>query len=199
MNLPAAAATRKIPLSNDFTEGEFTVHEDTLCVTIDDKQPGWQHDHGMIRRYFKSNGGPRQLVANSVEVVARSLISYDQMYQDHDNLVFRMATQYYIMNYKIDGGQTIEMMRELHEDQDSHVRSRYKCAVRHDCHNPFHRMLEPRRMNQLQAYKKFIKAIESKKVLLTDPHATAAHRLGMSAHQYKACLTTYAEYVSEPL
>lgn len=157
---------RELPLPLDFTDGSFTVDMDTFCVTIDPKSGGWCPQGNYIRRRFKG------VMIYSVEVVARSLMTYDHQHSWHDPLVSAMAAQYYSLYYSTDEGNTIRIMEKMFTDKTLHARAKHPCASRGlDCHNPFHRLFVQRRVHFVQLYQRFQTAVERKPELLTDPNA----------------------------
>lgn len=182
-----------IKLTKGFSEGSFVVHKDTFCVTIGD-DAGWRTcSPGCVQRHFRSiNGGIR---VSSVEAVARSLIAHDEA--NTDPLVTAMAHQYYMLSFKEDGGQTLDMMKRLHEDPTAHVRARTQCASRgSDCHNPFHRMLEPARKNTEQLYRRFLKLYERNPE--TALHGHQAHfQFRMTAQELRQCRNRFIDETCE--
>jgi hypothetical protein len=164
---------RTIPLSQEFTDGHFTVHLDTFCVTIDTSAQGWLPIGKYVRRCY--NGGGLSEIIYSVEAVARSLMAHDYANSATDPLVSNMAAQYYSLYYLTDSGCTIQQMEKMFSDKTYHARGKVPCGTRGtDCHNPFHRMLLPPRVHFRRRYSKFIHAVERRADLLND---SCAHRV----------------------
>lgn len=184
---------RCVPVAKIFSEGFFYVNELTYCVTIDPNSRGWcKNPDGNLRRSFRS-GKARKMYA--VEVVARSLMEYDAEHGTRDNLVTRMAFQYNIMNYGKDLGRTLDLMQKAYNDPLLPLRAVQRCDACSECHNPFHRLLQPARIKTRAVYARFRDAVAKTPSILNaaDTHV----RLGVSAEAIKLCKDLWFKEIEE--
>ena len=187
------ANTREIKLSEEFSDGSFIIHCDTLCaIPIGD---GWLQDRGGLRRHCRATAGFKKTRVTATEAITRSLMAHDEANVDHDDLVTVMTGQYYLMHFKVDGGQTINLIQAMHADKSVHVRPRYQCGVRSDCCNPYHRMLVRKRTCEKLVYKRFIRLLENDRGLLQD--ARGHHKLGVSREHFERCCEKYMDIVAD--
>lgn len=185
---------RILSLSAGFTEGTFTVHKDTFCVTIDDPR-GWIYEPDCVKRFYKAGDGSRGVVVSSVEAIARSLIGHDHINHQHDPLVGAMVAQYCTLYATEDQNQTLHLMDKMFVDRHLHVRAaRGGCPSRgKECHNPLHRRLQAKRVKIQHQYGRFLRAYEQNQRVLSDPMAHVSLR--MSHDVLEKCRTMFGEEI----
>lgn len=173
MNL--GRGSRSIPLSNDFIEGNISVNLDTFCCSTQGE--GWLNGSGAPRRWYKGAFGNGSMIF-ACEAVARSLMAHDNKHCATDPLVVSMVDQYMTLYHSVDAGLTLMLMEKMFKDKSLHVRALRPCpSSGNDCHNPFHRLLHPKRININQQYRRYVNARIANPTIATDPFAAIALRM----------------------
>lgn len=189
-------ATQEIQLNKQFSNGSFMIHNDTLCMTVPEER-GWLRDSpGCVRRHYRATAAAKKTRVNAVEAIARSLMTHDTA-SPGEKLVMRLIYQYYALNYEADSGVTVDLFQKMYLDKTYHPRGRFACAVREDCHNPFHRLLAPPHGSALVQYRRFITLVQTRSLtaVMDDPHAHL--RLNMNKEQLKRCVDTYFDTIAD--
>lgn len=173
---------QSIPLSGDFIGyGNIDVDLNTFCCFT--RGAGWLDGSTTPRRWYKGAFGNGSMVF-ACEAVARSLMAYDHKHYATDPLVVSMVDQYKALYQNADDGLTLTLMEQMFKDKSLHVRALRPCPSRgKECHNPFHRLLHPKRTNINQQYRRYVKARAANPAIVTDPFAALHLRMPRALFQ----------------